>query len=689
MSNPRFSLLGRYFVAAFAFSLIAVILAYQFRLPFSLNVGGPIDRPLLVWVHDPQLDKAAGIRYRWTTGGSEMYIRDWGAGNPVALRVRVTRYKPPDGIAALTLYINGLEFARPEASGQGWQEYTLQVTDPKFLASDDLRVKFVTDTFVPKDEMPDSKDPRRLGVQLDSISLSPLPDADGGLDVIKALHFSPAKFPPADLTLFFVGSVLALYLALACLRISSSLSLLGSAGLSVGAAVALVWVRPYVTLFAETFFLTMLAAAVLTMVARAVTPLFFEWGGVYASERDLTLLALMFGLAFLIKLDFLLYPQTISFDLLYHVHRLQGLLQGIVYWTHQSTRDILGGQQVPYQPSLYIFLTPLAALGQHSSDYLQLLIQLSGVLFESISVFIPYYWLKKFFGSDERVSRTPSEDKDIQWPERAGLLASWISLAVPLGSIVLSMGVYTDIYGQFMTLLLLVALLEGMDKLTTPRVAVLVMLVTALALLAHAAVLVSLVPLFGVWFLFVFGHPQERRIRSFFALVGSIAAASFIAFVLYYSDFATLLGQGTLKITPNEPIASVEREALSFWQLLQPARTEFIAVHEYVYFSALLGLGGLVLSVWKAPNPGRKLFVTMLVAWSAAFALLLTMRAALGFSPRYVSFAMPAIAICAGAAWAWLAARGLIGRLAVAGLLLLLTAQGAYHWYVLAMFKYH
>ena len=81
--------------------------------------------------------------------------------------------------------------------------------------------------------------------------------------------------------------------------------------------------------------------------------------------------------------------------------------------------------------------------------------------------------------------------------------------------------------------------------------------------------------------------------------------------------------------------------------------------------------------------------LTMLASWFVAFALLLYLRGAFGFSSRYVNFAMPAIALCAGVTAAWIYARGLPGRAVALGTALLLGAQGLYHWYILVMYQYH
>lgn len=680
--------LNPHLLAVLAFALAAVVLAYQFRYPFFLDVGGPIDRPLLVWVHDPERDKPTGVRFRWTTGGSELFIRDWGAGNPNELHVRVTRWQPPDRIADLTLYVNGLEFGEPQASGQGWQEYTLPITDPKFLASDDLTVKLETDTFIPKDEIPGNPDPRRLGIQLDSISLIPLQREGGGWRAVKGLVWSPFTPPPIDLSLYFIGSALALYLGTRLFRLPRPYALAVSFAFSICAAIALVWIRPYVTLFADSFFASLVASIFVGILARAVVPRFFAWGGVRASERDVNLLALIFAFAFLVKMDMLLYPQTISFDLLYHVHRLAAVMEGKLFWSIPSGKNEFGGQPVPYLPSFYIFLAPFAELVPS-----QLLVQLSGVLLDNVTVFFLYFLLRKYFGDADGI--TP-QSADIRGTapssSGAGLFAAAIYTVVPLVFIALSWGIYANLFGQFLTLVLVVALVESYDRLISTRAFLVVVLLFLFTLLSHTSVFASIVPLFGVWIALLFVLGRMWRARPFWALIGSIAVASAVAFLAYYSEFLGLISAGTTQIAgaasdPNT--RNVGDRGLTFLQLLQPARTNYIGVPLYIYVAALAGFAWLLYLSWRSPSRGRFLLITMLTSWFAAFALLMFVRAEFGFSARYVNFVMPAIALCAGAALTWVYSRGLLGRAISLGVVLLLTAQGLYHWYVLVMFQYH
>ena len=667
-------------------ALISVALAYQFCSPFSLSAGGPFSNLFLRHIHDPQVD--GQTRFRWTMGDSEMFLRNWGVGIPLELRIRVTRWQPPNRVADLTLYVNGLEFAEPQASGQGWQEYTLQVTDPKFLASDDLQVKFVTDTFVPKDEIPGSKDPRRLGIQISSINLRPLQYEEGGWHSSNGLVWNPTRIPPYDLALDFVASALALYLGVGVFRLQRLYRLIVSLLFSLCAAVALVWVRPYITIFTNTFFVILVASIFVGLMAKAVVPRFFTWGGVHAGEWDINLLSLIFALAFLVKMSMLLYPQTISFDLLYHVHRLAGVMQDNLFWSIPSGKNEFGGQPVPYSPSFYLFLAPFSELVP-----MQLLVQLSGVLLDNVSIFFIYYLLRKYLGTvGHRSSKSQDPEPNNRSSGRAGLFAAWIYIFAPLSFIALSWGIYANLFGQFLTLLLVVALLEAFDKLTRMRAFVIVALLFTLTLLSHSSVFVSVVPLFAAWVALLFVLGRMWRARTFWALIGSIALASALSFVIYYSDFLGLVAEGTMQIasTAADPTTrNVTGETLTFLQLLQPARTQFVAVPLYIYAAALAGLAGLIYRAWHSPTRSSFLLVTMLVAWFAAFALLMLVRAEFGFSARYVNFAMPAIALCAGAALAWLYARGLLGRAIAIGLVLLLTAQGLYHWYVLVMYQYH
>jgi hypothetical protein len=677
LSSLRSAFLDRYLFAAVACAAFAVVLAYQVRLPFKLAVGGPIDGPLLSSVHDPEVEKTSGTHFRWTTGSSELILRDWGAGNPALLRVRVSRWQPDGGIADLAIYVNGLELAKPQASGQGWQEYALPVTENKFLRSDDLRIKFESDTFIPKTDVPGSQDARRLGIQINSIALIPLQHKNGAWRPAAGLVWSPVKLPPLDLALYFVGFALAVYLSLSAFTFPRPAAWLATVGVSALAAGLLILARPYVTLFAGNFFLILLASICLAFLARYLMPRWFVLGGVHAEASEVNTLAVMLAFAFLFKLAFLLYPQTVSFDLLYHLHRLQGVLEGRLHWLNQSTQDVFGGQQVPYQPGFYVFLSPLGQLARESEDYLKMLIRLAGVLFDCVPIAILYFWLKKYLGDG-----------------RAGLFAGWIYMAAPLGLIALSMGLYTNLFGQFTTLLLLVGLLEALGRISSPRAFVVLTLLFTLAMLAHAGVFVSLVILLGIWFAMLYSRPASWRTAPFWRLVGCIAIASVIAFALYYSDFASMLASGDLRVSAlsaadTSAAASAAAPPVTFWQLLQPARTRFTGIDSYIYLSALLGIFGLALVARRIRSRGITLFVTLLGAYGVSFLVSLALRATLGFSPRYVNFTLPAIAVCAGVTWAWIYGRGRAGRLAAVGISLVLLVQDAYQWYILAMYQYH
>lgn len=687
MSKLRFPYVDRYLLSALAFAAVAVVLAYQFRLPFSLDVGGPIDRPLLIWVHDPELDKSTGTRFRWTTGGSELFIRDWGAGNPVLLRLHLTRWSP-DGIAELTLYVNGVKLAEPTASGQGWQDYSLLVTDPKFLASDDLDVKFETSTFIPKDEVPGSQDPRRLGIQVSSIRLIPLQLDNGAWRPVNGVIWNPSSLAPIDLALYFVGSTIALYFAGTVFKFSRKLSLIVAVTFSTMAALALVLVRPFITLFDDTFFELILASILLGMLARVVVPRVFRWGGLQASKHDINILAVIFALGFLVKMSMLLYPQTISFDLLYHVHRLTGVMEGRLFWSIPSGKNEFGGQAVPYSPSLYVFLAPFTKF--IPSD---LLVRLSGVLLDNVSIFFIYFLVTKYFGKEAGdKSRPVDAGSKGSSSGLAGIFSSWIYLLAPLAFIALSWGIYANIFGQILTLVLIVALIEGFDQLPRPVAFFVIALLFTLTLLSHTSVFASIVPLFAAWVALIMVAGRLWRSRPVWALIASILIASVIAFSVYYSAFLGLVAEGTAQIAgsaadPNT--RNVSGEALSFLQLLQPARTPYTAVPLYIYGAALAGFVFLLYWGRRFPSRGRFLLITMLVAWFAAFALLILVRAEFGFSSRYVNFAMPAISLCAGVALAWIYARGLLGRAISLGLLAILSLQGLYHWYILVMYQYH
>jgi hypothetical protein len=91
---------SRYVYAALFIAFFAVFSAYQFRTPLSVNVGGPIDGPLLYNVYAPEIE-ASTTRFRWTTDDSELLLRDWGSGNPVELQLLLNLAHPQGRSAEL------------------------------------------------------------------------------------------------------------------------------------------------------------------------------------------------------------------------------------------------------------------------------------------------------------------------------------------------------------------------------------------------------------------------------------------------------------------------------------------------------------------------------------------------------------------------------------------------------------
>lgn len=655
------------FYLALLISLVSITVAYELRMPFALDVGGQTDRPLLSWINDPEVEQATGIRYRWTTPGSEVILIDWGAGQPFELDLRLRRWRPDNTPSNLTIYVNDRKLASPQAKSTGWEDEQFIVSDQQFLHADDLHIKFVVETFELADQSARTYTTRQVGIQLDSVKILPLQTTNGQARAVNGMVFTPFGLAPRDITLYMVLSAGVLYAGLAEFKISRWLAFASVGLFSLAVAVGLILVRPYLTLFAQTFVIVLLSGVALAFLVRFLLPRFLTWGGVIATDWEQNILSVLFALGFVSKLDFLLYPQTISYDLLYHIHRLQDVMSGTLFWSIPSGANEFGGQAVPYLPSFYLLLTPLAQFIP-----LQLLVQLSGIVLDTLTIFFLYYWLKKYFADG-----------------RAGLFAAVIYLVVPLAFISLSWGIYANLYGQFIMLVLLVALFESFKNLASARAFMPVSLLFLLTLLSHTSVLVSIVPLFAVWMvLLVLGIGRTIQPRLLVALLGSLVLASVIAFVTYYSLFINLILQGTSQIGLDET-TPIRREALTLLQLLQPARTEFNAVPIYLYGFALVGVLGLAYIARRAPSLDRFLILTLLIAWFAAFGVLLIVRAEFGFSTRYVNFFMPGIALCAGVVWSWIYARGVVGRIVSLGLALILAAQGFYHWYVLAMFKYH
>ncbi|GEM_PF-517964 len=178
-------------------AIITLAIAYQFRAPVVLEMASPAEELYLTRGFYPN-EETAGVTFRWTSGDAQITLPGVGApiggGVPLKLHLQLHELRPapltPQPVA-LSLNGNPITFFTPTNDLAAY-DFDLPASDLRGDAVIDLR----SDTFTPKDTLPNSTDERALGLFVDQIKL----DYGAGLIV-----------PPLIVYALLIASVVALY----------------------------------------------------------------------------------------------------------------------------------------------------------------------------------------------------------------------------------------------------------------------------------------------------------------------------------------------------------------------------------------------------------------------------------------------------------------------------------------------
>ncbi len=174
-------------------SALALALAYQFRLPLVLEMASPSEEIYLTRGFYPN-EETLGVTYRWTSGDAQVTLPGVGGGVPLKLHLQLHEFRPaPLSTQPVTLSLNGRMITSfTPANDLTAYDFELPASDLRGDAVLELR----SDTFRPKDTLPNSTDERHLGLFIDQIKL----DYGSGL-----------VLPPLFVTVLLITSVLALF----------------------------------------------------------------------------------------------------------------------------------------------------------------------------------------------------------------------------------------------------------------------------------------------------------------------------------------------------------------------------------------------------------------------------------------------------------------------------------------------
>ena len=149
-------------------SAVALAIAYQFRAPLVLEMTSPAEEIYLTRGFYPN-EETFGVTFRWTSGDAQITLPGVGGGVPLKLHLQLHEFRPapltPQPVA-ISLNGNPVTLFTPTNDLAAY-DFDLPASDLRGDAVIDLR----SDTFTPKDTLPNSTDERALGLFVDQIKL--------------------------------------------------------------------------------------------------------------------------------------------------------------------------------------------------------------------------------------------------------------------------------------------------------------------------------------------------------------------------------------------------------------------------------------------------------------------------------------------------------------------------------------
>lgn len=631
-------------------SLLVLTLAYQVLFPIRIQVGGVLDRPYAVNFKPPGQD--AGTIYRVTRSDSMLVLP--GIGGGIARRISIlSRLADPARPTRVTIDVQGQTIGDGNAAADWSEDKYIIDSGPAFGAVNWV-IHFSTRPADPqKANKPRAIQESRAAVR--EVLIEPVDRENGAWVTSSPLALNRFVLPgPAQLAALTL-SVLTLYVMLVSLQVSRRWSLLAALGLLALFAALMVFERLYLTVFAPTLALFFVASALLVGVCAYLVPRLFRMGGVRVTRAELTPVLLVFFAALVLKFGGTFYPQFISSDLLYQMHRWERILQGNLFFLTSSPE--FGNLDIPFAPGYYIFLGPVGAAFQN----LYLILKIAAVLFDATIVFFLAFLAFKF-------TRRPGT---VAW------IAALVYQLTPIPFLMLSAGNLPNIYSQWLLLALVTVVLGGYEHLSDPRVWLTVVFLYFVAGVSHignlivmTAFLVTFAVVLMIW------KPDGNVRRSARALGLAVAAGAVLTFALYYIDFTGLLWQEFIGLLQQK-----------FGGGLRVAGTLAFSKVPVAISTAVIvgGLAGTVVG-WKNISP---LFQRALLAWFLSAALFVAIAQFAGIYVRYNIYVLPALSLGVGIGCAWLAPRGKWAYAAIALFLAYVIWVGLSFWFVRVMYVYH
>jgi hypothetical protein len=234
-------------VALAFLSVLLVIISYQFKPSYFVNVGSIGDQPYVAGFNG---DEHGSFTYRWTASESRIVLPSAYDGADRTVTIRMSAWRPVGTAAPKVKIISAGQQIASFKVGQEMADYRFSLPA---VAAGEGNVEFTLKSPV---FSPDG-DARKLGVMVDWVRLDPA----GGA-------FGPFSLPPAEILLFALIAAISVQMALIGLIPGTALWFGAAVGFDLLLAVLLAWPRLLVTPYLGWVALALAAGAVVVNAPR-------------------------------------------------------------------------------------------------------------------------------------------------------------------------------------------------------------------------------------------------------------------------------------------------------------------------------------------------------------------------------------------------------------------------------------
>jgi hypothetical protein len=378
-------------------------------------------------------------------------------------------------------------------------------------------------------------------------------------------------------------------------------------------------------------------------------------------------------LAFAVRIGGMLHPHYKFSDIGLNVNNQLFFNSGSVYQTEGLPAEA-GGGDAPYPPGQYIVLAPLQLLFPSGRASVELLLQIGNALLDSLVVGAIWYVLRRRLHG-----------------QLAALIGALLYVLPPPALKSFSVGEFANLFGQGLTIPLLVALATVPHRLREPRVFGVVLALMLFALLGHSGVTISVVLLLGYLGLVWLVGPRTWRNVRYLLMLSGIAAL--LVGVVYHSAFVHLFA--------TQASAAYTSSTLSFATKLGNELNRVFAGGLSPLTPLVVGLGALgVVVIAKRQRHSFRLYGfqsaiavpslwPLLLAWWGSIFLSLVSLLVRAQTVRWDLFLYPALCLGVGPLLAQFWRRGWAARVVVVVVLAFLLLRGLIFWLTLIINYLH